>query len=225
MPVVPLKAPPYIIGITERRLAIDGNAVIVIDTNQFAETQMSSEGCRFMGGAFHDIAVAHEHVRTVIHYRVARSIENARQMRLRHCHAQCIHESLSERACGRLDTRRKPVFGMPRRLASPLTKTDDLMERKVITAQMENRVKKHGGMTAREHEAVPVKPVGISGIIAQVVHPQFIRQRRQSHWRSRMAAVRLLHRIHRKCAYGVNRLFGDAHAGKPLFLRREFRHA
>ena len=62
-------------------------------------------------------------------------------------------------------------------------------------------------MADRQHEAVTVGPDRMSGIEAQKALPQTINHRRERHRRSRMTGVRLLHRIHRQSADGVNAQF------------------
>ena len=73
-----------------------------------------------------------------------------------------------------------------------------------VAAQMERRVEKHGGMAAREHEAVPVEPVGVAGVEAHDPGEKDIGRGRQRHRGARMSGIRLLDRIHRKRADGVD---------------------
>ena len=71
-------------------------------------------------------------------------------------------------------------------------------------AEMQQRIKQHGGVAVGEHEAVAVGPDGIFGIEAQEVLPHRIGHRRQRHGRAGMAGIGLLHRVHGERANGVD---------------------
>ena len=51
-------------------------------------------------------------------------------------------------------------------------------------------------MAAREHEAVPVGPQRLPGVVTEEPRPEDVGGRGQGHRRSRVARVRLLDRIH-----------------------------
>src|SRR5271155_1159509 len=88
---------------------------------------------------------------------------------------------------------------------------------------MYERVQQHGRVSIRQHETVAVRPDGVFRVIAEKLLPQTVGDWSQSHRRSGMAGVCLLHRIHRKsanrvdtqlielCTGGGDRLVTDGH--------------
>jgi hypothetical protein len=68
-----------------------------------------------------------------------------------------------------------------------------------------------------KNKAVTIGPDRIGGVVAQELLPQAIRDGRQAHGRARMSGVRLLDRIHRQGADGV-----DAQLVEIDFLRRRW---
>ena len=125
-------------------------------------------------------------------------------MRLRHRHAHRHPEPLTQRAGGDLDSRRQANFRMPRRLAVPLTKALDLAERQIVAGEMEQRVEQHGAVSCGENEAVAIEPVRIRWIVAQKPVPKHVRHGGRAQRQSGMPGMRLLDRVDRKEADGVD---------------------
>jgi len=59
-------------------------------------------------------------------------------------------------------------------------------------------------MPVREHEAIAVRPQRIGRIVTQKSLPQRVSNRREPHRRARMPGIRLLHRINRQRADGID---------------------
>ena len=127
---------------------------------------------------------------------MALTIEMGRQPTLGDGHSNRIADPLPERARGRLHAWRQAVLRMPRRLRIPLPELLQIVERQAETGEEKSRIEQHRSMPVGEHKAVAIRPIGVAGIVAKVFIEQEKGQRRQSHGRSRMAAVRLLHRVH-----------------------------
>jgi len=73
-------------------------------------------------------------------------------------------------------------------------------------AEEEHRVEQHRGVAGREHEAVAVGPDRVGRVVAQVVLPELVGDRRQRHRRPRVPRIRLLDRVDRERA---NRVYGE----------------
>jgi hypothetical protein len=82
-------------------------------------------------------------------------------------------------------------------LAVPLSKILQIFQRQVIAKQMQQAVQQHGGVTGRKNKAIAIRPMRIARVLTKKVIPNGIRDRSKSHWRSGMAGMCLLHRIHR----------------------------
>ena len=75
MPAVRLEALRRVVGEPAGGRAVDGDAVVVVEHDELAERQRAGERARLVRDAFHQAAVADEHVRVVIDDRVPGAIE------------------------------------------------------------------------------------------------------------------------------------------------------
>ena len=92
-----------------------------------------------MRHSFHHVAIAGDEVHVVIEdFLVA--VEDRGHVCLSHCHANGVTDSLSERTSRRLDSRSVAVLGMSRRLAFPLPELLQVLERQLITGEIEDAV-------------------------------------------------------------------------------------
>jgi hypothetical protein len=55
-----------------------------------------------------------------------------------------------------------------------------------------------------ENKAVAIGPGRVGGIVAQIVLPEFVDSGRQTHGRTRVAGIRLLHGVNRQSADGID---------------------
>src|SRR4029079_958110 len=109
----------------------------------------------------------------------------------------------------RLDPGREEVLRMARRERLPLAKALDLLEREVVTGQMERGVLEDAGVARGEDETVAVGPVGVRRVRAQEVAVDDVGHRRQRHRRSGMPGICLLYGVHRKRADCLDRQLFD----------------
>src|ERR1700674_3312811 len=178
---------------------------------------MACYRCGFRGNSFHHVAVAANRPDVVIEQFESRTIEICRQPAFGDGHAHAVCDALTEWSGGGLDTRGQAVFGMPRRLAADLPEILDLIERQgrrwknfalrtyfSHARQMQQGIEQHGSVPIGKHEAVAVGPDWIFRVITQKLLPQTVGDRSESHRRTGMARVRLLHRVHRKSANRVD---------------------
>jgi hypothetical protein len=78
--------------------------VIVVDSDQVAELQMSSSRSGFTCNAFHSTAIAEESVGVVVDEFIARLVEDSGSVRLGNGQTNCVAESLTKGASCNLDT-------------------------------------------------------------------------------------------------------------------------
>ncbi len=97
--------------------------------------------------AFHEIAVAGDHVGEVIDECVSGGVESRGEVGLGHGHSHGHSQPLPEGAgCG-FHTGRVTVLRMARSHASPLPEPSELVQRKAVTGQMQEGVKEGGTVT------------------------------------------------------------------------------
>src|SRR5262249_54818917 len=110
------------------------------------------------------------------------------------------------------------ILRMPRGFAVELAEVTDILEgyRRVTeffvididrlgAGEMEHGPKQHRGVAVREHEPIAVGPNRVLRIEAHDAIPERVHQWRERHRRAGMARLRLLDRIHREGADGVDR--------------------
>ena len=90
-----------------------------------------------MADAFHQAAVASEHVGVMVNHRMARPVELLGQALFGHRHAHRIGQALTQRSGGGLDARRITVLGVARRLGVKLAELLEVVDRERVASQMQ----------------------------------------------------------------------------------------
>ena len=232
IPAVAEEAGRDILGERDVGLAVDRDAIVVVDPAQVIERQMAGERSGLRGDALHHVAVAAHRIDVVAEdLEAVPIVARLAEPRLGDGHADAVGDALAERPAGGLDAGHPVIFGMARRLAAELAEVADIVERHRRLAEplvvgidgarageMEQRPQQHGRMAVREHEAIAVWPDRILRIEAHDPVPQGVDQRRQRHRRAGMAGVRLLHGIDRQGANAIDRKLVELGVGHRLRL-------
>jgi hypothetical protein len=103
---------------------------------------------------------------------------------------------------------------MAGRLAAELAKAPQLVERQVIAREAQQRVQQHRRMAIAEHESVPVGPLWIGRVVAQMPAPQHGGEVGHAKRRAGVAALGLLDGI------GSEQAHGAGHALKLRLIER-----
>ena len=198
------------------RRSVDGNAIVVEQHDQAAELQMSRECGRLMGDALHEIAVgSHDPGAVVADLGVARGLHA-----LGNRHADRGGKPLAQRPRGRFDPRQQAVFGMPRAGTAQLAKTPNVRDRRPrVARQIQQRIEQHRAVPGRQHESIPVRPVGMTRIEAQEPRPQNGCHIGKPHRHAGMAGAGGLHRVDGQSPNGVRHIAvadGGALAGAAV---------
>jgi len=154
---------------------------------------------------------------------MARTIEFSGQQLFRHRHAHRVGNALTERSGGRLDARRIAIFRMPGGFRMQLPELLDVLDRQVVTGQMQQRVKQHRAVAVGEHEAVAIGPLRVGRIVLQVVIPEHLGDLGHAHRRARVARFGLFDRVHRQRANRAGEVVEDrgfeiGECGRHFFL-------
>ena len=187
-----------VVGEGEVGVAVDRDAVVVVEADELAELEVSGERRSFVRDAFHQVAVAADEVRVVIDDLLPSRLNIA---------ARCASATAMPTALptpwpsGPVVVSTPgvwPYSGMPRRAALPLPELLQVLEREVVAAEIQARCRAASTRARREHEAVAVRPVRIGGVVAHVPREQHVRERRERHRRAGVSRLCLLHRVHRE---------------------------
>ena len=198
VPAVGIEALRDVLRERHRRRPVELDAVVVVEDDELAETQVAGQAGRLGGDPLLEVAVGGDDVGPVIDDLVAGAVELVRQASLGDGHADRVGEALAERAGRRLDAGRQPVFGVARRDAAPLAERLEVLERDLVAGQVEERVEQHAGVAGAQHEPVAVGPVRVRRRVAQEPRPQHVGHRRGAHRGARMPGIRLLDAIDRE---------------------------
>ncbi len=147
MPAISFEALRHIFTESEIGKAFDGYMVVVVKINQLAEFQVTGERGCFGRNAFHQVAVGNDRVDVVVDEREIRQIEFRGEVRCPHRHAHTVGKALAKRPGCNLDSGRQAVFRMARSLRAPLAKALNVIQRKIVAGQIEQRVEQHAAVT------------------------------------------------------------------------------
>ena len=204
VPVPAHEARGHIVGEGQRSAAFDGDVVVVVEPDEIGQAEMAGQGSSFVADAFHQVAIAAEGVNAIVEEIAAFAVELRSQPALRNGHADGVAAALAQRPGRSLHAGRVSVFRMAGCLRSPLAELLEVVQRNIEAGEIQHGIQQHGGVAVGQHEAVASRPMRIVRVKAQIAVPQHEGQRRQRHRRSRMSAVRLLHRVHGEGTDGVD---------------------
>lgn len=95
--------------------AVDRNAVVIVERNQFGEFPGSGKRTHFVADAFHQATIANKGIGVMINqWRQALAVICHSKQALGKRHAHRIGKPLAKRTGGGLNPRRNAVLGMPR---------------------------------------------------------------------------------------------------------------
>ena len=214
VPALRLEALRLVLGREgERRRAVDRDVVVVVEVDEPAEPEVAGDRGGLVGDPLHQVAVGADRVDEAVDELVVRPVVALGEEAIRDREADAVREALAERAGGRLDALGEEVLRMAGCPRLPLPEALQLLEREVVAGQVQRRVLEDAGVAGGEDEPVPVRPVGVGGVVAQDAPVEHVGERRQRHRGAGVPGVRLLHRIHGEGADRVDRALLDRRIG------------
>ena len=214
MPAVGFEPPRRVVGEPAFDVAVDRDAVVVVERDQLAQAPRAGERTGLVRNAFHQAAVAQKDIGVVIDDRVARPVELRGQQFFGERHADRVGQSLAERAGGGFHAGRDADLRMAGRLRMQLAEIAQLRHRQVVAGEMQQRVLQHRTVPVGQHEAIAIGPMRIRRIVAKMAVPQRDGDFRHAHRHARVAGFRGFHRVHRQRADCVGKLLvGGAWSG------------
>ncbi|CDE49570.1 putative uncharacterized protein [Sutterella sp. CAG:351] len=96
-----------------------------------------------MAHTFHKAAVTEEHIRAVIDHGETGAVEFSGEHLLGERHADAVRDTLAERPGARLDPRGHAHFRVPRRAGVQLTEGLQIIHRKIVAREVQQRVLQH----------------------------------------------------------------------------------
>ena len=112
VPTIAFKALRNIFGKPTINFTVNGNIIIIIQNNQFTQSQCTRQRTSFMRYAFHQTAIAQENISMMIHNIQTILIEFGSKHFLCQRHTNRIGNALSQWPCGGFNTVRVAVLGV-----------------------------------------------------------------------------------------------------------------
>ncbi len=184
VPPVGLESLRHVVGVGERGGPVDADVIVVVHVDETAEAQVAGQGRRLVGNALLEVPVAADHEGVVV---AQLRTEPRPQQPLRDPHAHPVGEALPEWPGRDLDPRGPLALGMARGERSPLPELLEVLEGQPESGQEEHGVLEDAGVPGREHEAIAIRPVGVTRVEAHDAGPQHVSERRERHRRARVA--------------------------------------
>ena len=132
---------------------------------------MASQRDGFLADAFHEAAIADDHISFVVHKIVA---EARIQVALCHGHTDSGGNALAKRACGRLNAFGDEVFRVARRIGAQLTEIADVVSAdRFVPSEVQQRIDQHRAVARRQNEPVSVRPVRLGRVKFQEFPEQY----------------------------------------------------
>ena len=184
-------------------VAVDRNAVVVIESDELAELPDTGERARFVAHAFHEAAVAEEHIRAVIDHGEAGAVEFSGEHLLGERHADAVRNTLAKRPGARLDPRGHTHFRVTRRTGVQLTEGLQIIHRKIVAREVQQRVLEHRAVSVRQNEAIAAEPLRVFRVVAEMAGPQGDSDICHAEGHAGVTRLGFLNGIHGKCTDGV----------------------
>ncbi|MNV15823.1 hypothetical protein D3C71_1065620 [compost metagenome] len=197
-----------VVGKPGRDLAVDADAVVVVQGDQLVELPGAGQRHGFVADTFHQAAIAQEGVGVVVHHGVAFAVELGGQQLFSQRKAHGVGNALAQRAGGGFHASGVAHFGVAGRLAVQLAEVLQLANRQVVAREVQQRVQQHGAMAVGKHKPVAVKPLGVGRVVLEVAAPQRHGHVGHAHGGAGVAGVGLLNGVHGQCADRICHLLG-----------------
>ncbi len=168
-----------------------------------------------MGNTFHQAAITQECIGIVIDDLVVFAVKLRCQRFLSNRKTYRVSDALTQRASSGFNTRRIAIFRVTCSFRMQLTEIFDVIDRKIVTGQVEQAVNQHGAVTIRQDETVAIHPVRVGWIMYHEIIPQYFGDICHTHWRTRVARFSLLYSIHAQCTDCIRQFSTRGHSFTP----------
>jgi len=141
LPIQPICCCQCVFG--ERNICgtIDGNPIVVVETDQFPQAQVSGQRRGLGGNTFHQVPVGDDDIREMVHNRRGVGpIESRAEVLLDDRHPNGIGKTLAERSGRRFYAGCQVNFWVPRHRTAPLSEIFDIVQCQVVTGEVQERI-------------------------------------------------------------------------------------
>ena len=188
-PAVALETLFRVVVHRERDVALDGDAVRVVDEDEVVQAHRARPRANLVRDALLHVAVAAEDPRLVGDGGLLR----------RKREADAHGDALPQGARRHLDAGQEAALRVTRATRTPLAERLQVVHRHLAHAgQVKERVDERGGVAARKDETVAAGEEGVFWIDIEMLQPEDARQIRKAERRAGMAGVRFFNHVRRE---------------------------
>ena len=188
-------------------VTVDGDAVVVVERNQFTQLQGACQGAHFVRNAFHHAAVAQERIGEVVNDVVARTVELCRQGLLSNRHTHGIRNALTQRTGSGFNASGVAHFRVTWSFGVQLTEIFQLFDWQIVASEVQQAVDQHRAMAVRQHETVAVCPCRVLRVVVKEITPQDFGDVSHAHRGARVAGFGFLYCVHAQRTNSISKLF------------------
>ena len=196
VPVVSREALQRVLCITQAGRPIQRNLVVVVKKNQLAQSQRSGQRSSLVRDSFHQVAVAQHRIGVVVHHVKAGTVVHRGQVLLRNGHAHGHGDALPQRPGRHLHAVQVAALRVARRPRTPLAEAPQIVHRHIVAGEKQCPVEQRRGVPVRQHEPVPVRPLGVRRVVLHQLVKQQVGHGRAAQRSAGMAAHGLFHLVH-----------------------------
>ncbi|MNS83220.1 hypothetical protein D3C72_1170010 [compost metagenome] len=188
-------------------VTINGDAVVIVERNQFAQFQGTGQRAHFVRNAFHHTAVAHEGVGEVVNDVVAWTVELCRQRFLCNRHTDRVRNTLTQRTGSGLNASGVTHFRVTWSFGMQLAEVFQLFDWQRITCEVQQAIDKHRAVAVRQYETVTVSPGRVLRVMVQEITPQDFGNVSHTHRGTRVTGFGFLYCVHAQRTNSISKLF------------------
>mmetsp|Transcript_61966 Transcript_61966/g.98130 ORF Transcript_61966/g.98130 Transcript_61966/m.98130 type:complete len:523 (-) Transcript_61966:186-1754(-) len=226
LPSIALKALADILSEGEIGVSIDGDAVVIVESNQLSQTQVASICASFVRNSLLHASITCNGVGVVVDQLHARFVVNCCKVGFSGRQANRVGDTHAKGSGGHFNALGLEVLWVAGSLGTPLSELLDVIDGDALVAsQMQQRVLEHATVARRKNKTVTIHPLWILRIVLHLFCKEKVSDRCLTHGSTRVATVGLVHCIHSQEADGVDALSVDinfsccGHANDLLLLR------
>ncbi len=143
LPAISIETLRRVIGEPGVGFAIDGYAIVIVQTYEFTQLQRASQRTGLVRNAFHQAAVAEKNPGAVVDNIVIVTIKGSCQHPFCQRHTDSVADTLAKRASGRFDGKIGVPLRMARGTVAKLPEIADFIDAQRVTRQMQQAVMQH----------------------------------------------------------------------------------
>ena len=179
---------------------------MIVKTDQLAQSERACQRTGLMGDPLHQTTIAHENPGVMVDNLMTVAVKLRRQGAFGDGHTDGVRQPLAQRAGGGFHPRGIAMLRVAGRFRVQLTELLQFRQRQIVAGQVQQTVEQHRRVAVGQNKTVAVHPARVLRIVLEKIVPQHFGNVCHPHWRTGVAGIGFLHRVHAQGADGVGKL-------------------